>query len=84
MGAYESFREQILKNKMGELRTREKTEFYLKVKEAAYRDETKRLSSESMKPVVAKLVKTAMLHRALETVSSDVNSKPQNEERSNE
>jgi len=71
MDAYESFKAQILKNKLGELRTREKTEFYAKVKEAAYRDEINRLSSESMKGIVPRLVKTAMLHKAIEVVSKD-------------
>ena len=84
MDSYESFKAQILKNKLGELRTREKTEFYAKVKEAAYRDEMTKLSSESMKPVVNQLVKRAMFHRAIETVSLDGTDQPQNEETTNE
>jgi hypothetical protein len=71
MDAYESFKAQILKNKLGELRTREKIEFYAKVKEAAYRDEMRKISSESMKEIVPQLVKSSMLRKAISVLSKD-------------
>lgn len=73
MDFYESFKSQILKNKMGELRTREKTEFFAKVAQASYKDEMKKISSESMEGVVPRLVKRAMFNKAVEMVSKDVN-----------
>ena len=58
MDAYESFKKQILQNKLGELRTREKKEFFAKVANAAYEDEMQKLSSLSPEQVI-EWVKTA-------------------------
>ena len=77
MDAYESFKAQILKNKLGELRTREKSEFYVKVKEAAYKDEMRKLSSESMREIVPFLVKSAQLRKAISVLSKDETTQPQ-------
>lgn len=58
MDAYEAFKKQLVENKLGELRTREKKEFFAKVKEAAYKDEMSKLSSMSPEQVI-EWVKTA-------------------------
>ena len=52
MDAYESFKQHILENKLAELRTREKKEFFAKVKQAAYEDEMQKLSSMSLDQVI--------------------------------
>ena len=71
MNDYESFRAQILRHGLGELRTREKKEFFAKVAKYAYEDEKKKLASLQMRPITEALVKTAMLRRVNELLSSD-------------
>jgi hypothetical protein len=52
MDAFESFKRHIMENKLGELRTREKKEFFAKVANAAYADEMQKLSSMSLEQAV--------------------------------
>jgi NADH:ubiquinone oxidoreductase subunit F (NADH-binding) len=51
MDAYEAFKKQLLENKLAELKTREKKEFFAKVANAAYEDEMQKLSSMSPEQV---------------------------------
>jgi hypothetical protein len=52
MDAFETFKKHIMENKLGELRTREKKEFFAKVANAAYADEMQKLSSLSLEQAV--------------------------------
>lgn len=71
MDAYESFRAQLLRHGLGELRGREKKEFFVDIAKQAYEDEREKLASLVMEPVSRALVKTAMLRRANDLLSLD-------------
>jgi hypothetical protein len=68
---FDAFRKQLILSDLGELRTRQKMEFYPKVAAHAYHDEMRKLSSAYMAPLSEHLAIRARIKRCVKSVSED-------------
>jgi len=69
MDAFDRFRQQLIQSDLGDLRTRQKTEFFAKVSGHSYQDEMRKLSSAVLRPASERLARSARMRRYSQRVN---------------